>query len=91
MGWSAAALLGIPLLFAAVWCRLTVSQALAQRDDLIARAEILHQAQVRLTGEETRQTTWSSLQPRAASLGLRAPRPAEVEWIPRRGKRRSPR
>ena len=89
MGWSAAAILGIPLLFAAVWCRLTVSQALAHRDDLIARAEVLKQTQVRLEGEQTRQATWSSLSPKAASLGLRAPRPAEVEWISRSGKRRA--
>ena len=89
MGWSAAALLGIPLLFAAVWCRLAVSQALVQRDDLIARAEILEQTRVRLTGEKSRLATWASLQPRARELGLRAPTPVEVEWISRSGQRRA--
>ncbi len=89
VGWSAAALVGIPLLFAAVWCRLAVSQSLVQRDDLIARAESLEQIHVRLTGEKSRLATWAALQPRARELGLRAPRPAEVEWISRSGQRRA--
>lgn len=89
VGWAAAALLGIPLLFAAVWCRLAVSQELVQRDDLIARAETLERTNVRLTGEKTRLATWASLQPRARDLGLRSPGPSEVEWVSRSGQRRA--
>jgi hypothetical protein len=88
VGWTAAALLGIPLLFAAVWCRLEVSRALAQRDDLLAQRESLVQAHLRLDGEKTRLATWESLGPRAMALGLRTPHAADVLWVPR-GKRRA--
>ena len=84
MGWSAAALLGIPLLFAAVWCRLEVSKALAQRDGLLAQRDQLLQSQMRLTAEKTRLATWASLGPRASELGLRPPRPEQVRWVARR-------
>jgi hypothetical protein len=89
VGWTAAALLGIPLLFAAVWCRLELSRVLARRDDLLARREALAQAEVRLAGEKTRLATWESLGPRAAALGLRIPRSSEVLWVPVRGSGRS--
>ena len=83
VGWSATAVLGIPLLFAAVWCRLEVSRLLAHRDDLLAQREALAQAEVRLAGEKTRLATWESLGPRARALGLRVPRSTEVVWVPR--------
>jgi hypothetical protein len=89
VGWTAGMLLGIPLLFGAVWSRLEVSRALSQRDELLARRETLTQSVVRLTGEKTRLATWESLSVRAAKLGLRAPRSSEVLWIDRgKGRRR---
>jgi hypothetical protein len=75
------ALLGIPLLFAAAWCRLEMSRLLARRDDLLAEREELQHSLIRLAGEKTRLATWESLGPRAAELGLRAPRPSEVQWV----------
>jgi len=83
VGWTAAALLGIPLLFAAAWCRLEMERVLARRDDLLARHESLAHARLKLDGEKTRLATWESLGPRAAALGLRTPRPAEVRWVSR--------
>jgi hypothetical protein len=91
VGWTAVALLGIPLLFVAVWCRLETSRALAHRDDLLAQREELQHSLLRLSGEKTRLATWESLAPRASALGLRAPRPSEVQWLavrPMRGWRR---
>jgi hypothetical protein len=88
VGWAAATLLGIPLLFAAVWCRLEVSRALSQRDELLARKELLEHSVLRLSGEKTRLVTWASLSVRAGQLGLRAPRSSEVLWIDRDGKGR---
>lgn len=85
VGWAAATLLGIPLLFAAVWCRLEVSRALGRRDELLAQKELLEHSVVRLEGEKTRLATWESLSGRAAQLGLRAPRSSEVVWIDRDG------
>lgn len=87
MGWAAVALLGIPLLFAAVWCRLETSRALSRRDDLLAQREELQHSVIRLAGAKTRLATWESLAPRASELGLRAPRPAEVQWVPVRAVR----
>jgi hypothetical protein len=74
-------LLGIPLLFAAAWCRLEVSHALAHRDDLLARREELQHSIIWLTNDKTRLATWESLAPRAETLGLREPRAWEVKWV----------
>lgn len=80
-GWWSAALLGIPLLFGAVWARVAISDALREQDRLLARKRALDRSLQELTGTRQHLTTWPSLVNRAHSLGLRAPEPQEVVWI----------
>jgi len=79
------ALLGVPLLFAAVWCRMEVSQELRHRDDLLARKRALARTFLELDGERTRLMTWPYLGAQAEALGLREPAAAEVIWVPVEG------
>ncbi len=82
MGMSAAVFLGLPLLFAAVWVRVSVSDALRTRDDLVAEKERLERTLIESSGTKLRLSAWPTIEERARSLGFRAPRPAEVIWIP---------
>jgi hypothetical protein len=79
--WSTAVLLGIPLLFVAVWFRMQVSNELRLRDDLVAERGRLTRAVGELTGERTRLSTWASIGGRARGIGLRPPRTSEVLWV----------
>ena len=79
--WTGFVLLGIPLLFAAVWFRMKVSTELRLRDDLLAERKRLERAVTELAGERTRLSTWASIGTRAGGLGLRPPRTSEVVWI----------
>ncbi|MEZ5066664.1 MAG: hypothetical protein R3B81_18215 [bacterium] len=83
LGWTAAALLGFPLLFAAVWCRMEVCEELRRQDELLARRDALQHARWKLTGEKSRLSTWEELEPRAKALGLREPKSQQVVWIAR--------
>ena len=82
VGWTAAALLGLPLLFAAVWCRMEVCEELRRRDDLLARQDESLHATLKLTGQKSRLSIWENLEPRARALGLREPHSSEVVWVP---------
>lgn len=79
---ATATLLGIPLLFAAVWCRMEVSKELHTRDGLLARSVELERSVIVLDGERTRLMTWSHLGEKAGSLGLREPAASDVVWVP---------
>ncbi|GJM44604.1 MAG: hypothetical protein DHS20C21_14460 [Gemmatimonadota bacterium] len=81
VGLATAALLGIPLLFAAVWCRMEVSSELRDRDDLLARQHTLQRSILELDGERTRLMTWSHLGEQAKKLGLREPTATDVMWV----------
>ena len=80
--WTTAVLLGIPLLFVAVWLRMKVSNELRFRDDLIAERNRLERAVTELAGERTRLSTWASIGSRARLIGLRPPKTSEVLWVP---------
>ncbi len=82
VGLATTALLGIPLLFAAVWCRMEIQERLRERDDLLAQRQTLERSLMKLEGERTRLLTWAHLGKRAKELGLREPTPKEVMWIP---------
>lgn len=82
VGWATSVLLGVPLLFAAVWCHMEVSQELRARDDLRARRHTLSRALVELEGHRTRLMTWPVLGKAAEAYGLREPRAADVVWVP---------
>jgi hypothetical protein len=81
VGWAVAVLLGIPLLFAAVWERMKVSEGLRIQDDLLAERERLEHSILELTGEKNRLSTWASIGDRARAIGLRPPTTSEVLWI----------
>jgi hypothetical protein len=85
VGLATTALLGVPLLFAAVWCRMEVSQELRRRDDRLAKQCTLERSLVELQGERTRLMTWPYLGMQAKGIGLREPSAAEVMWVPVRG------
>jgi hypothetical protein len=89
-GWWSAALVGIPLLFGAVWARVAISDALREHDRLLERRKELDRSVQGLTGEHQRLTTWPNLANRAHSLGLRAPEPQEVVWIALEGSGENP-
>jgi hypothetical protein len=82
VGLATTALLGIPLLFAAVWCHMEVQEQLRERDDRVAQRESLERSLMKLEGDRTRLLTWAHLGKRAKELGLREPTPSEVIWIP---------
>jgi len=79
--WTTGVLLGIPLLFAAVWFRVSVSNELRLRDDLIAERNRLERAVIELAGERTRLSTWASIGTRARRIGFRPPKTSEVLWV----------
>lgn len=81
MWWTTAVLLGIPLLFVAVWFRMQVSNELRLRDDLVAERNRLERAVTELTGERTRLSTWASIGTRARRIGFRPPKTSEVLWV----------
>jgi hypothetical protein len=81
VGWVAAAFLGLPLLFAAVWCRMEVTEELRRRDDLLARRDAVTHARLKLTGEKSRLSTWEHLERRATALGLHEPSSSQVVWV----------
>jgi hypothetical protein len=87
MGKSAAVFFGLPILFAAVWIRVAVSDALRTHDGLLAEKERLERTLIESSGTKVRLSSWPTIEERAKSLGFRAPRPAEVLWVPvrRRG------
>jgi hypothetical protein len=78
--WSAA-LLGIPLLFGAVWARVAITDELREHDRLVEKRKTVDRSVQELTGTRQRLRTWKHLASRARSLGLRAPEPQEVVWI----------
>jgi hypothetical protein len=82
VGWAVAVLLGLPLLFAAVWLRDAVSRELRERDELYAERERLDHSLLELSGERTRLSTWASIGKRSEKIGLRPPGASEVVWIP---------
>lgn len=82
VGWSVGALVAVPLLFAAVWVRIEMSDRLEARDELLAERDRLERTVLDLTGRRARLSTWSSIFPKAERLGLRAPRVDDVVWIP---------
>jgi hypothetical protein len=73
--------LGVPLLFAAVWVRMAVTDRLKECDDLLAERERLQHALLLLEGEKAHLSTWASVGPRARRIGLRPPESAEVLWV----------
>lgn len=81
VGLATTALLGVPLLFAAVWCRMEVSQELCRRDDLLARQRTLSRTLLELEGQRTKLMTWPYLGRQAEGIGLREPVAAEVVWV----------
>lgn len=81
-GWASAALLAIPLLFAAVWTRTEVARELRVRDELYARRDSLECTLLRLDWKKSRLSGWEQVEARLAGNGLRAPRPDEVIWVP---------
>jgi len=86
VGMATAVLFGVPLLFAAVWCHMEVSQELRARDDLRARRHTLSRALVELDGRRTTLMTWPYLGRAAEAFGLREPRAADVVWVPVEGR-----
>lgn len=82
VGKSAAIFLGLPLLFAAVWVRVLVSDTLRTRDQLVAEKERLERGLLENSGRKVRLSTWSTIEEGAKSMGLRSPRPSEVYWVP---------
>jgi hypothetical protein len=80
-GWAAAVLCGIPLLFAAVWVRHEIGEALRARDELLAERERIDHSLLTLEGERTKLSTWGVIGERATRLGLRPPRASEVVWV----------
>jgi hypothetical protein len=73
-------------LFLAVWIRVGVSDALRTHDDLVNEKERLERALLEGSGTKVRLSSWPTIEKRAKDMGLRAPRPAEVVWIPVRSK-----
>jgi hypothetical protein len=86
VGKSAAIVFGLPLLFLAVWIRVGVSDALRTHDNLVAEKERLERSLLEGSGTKVRLSSWPTIEKRAKEMGLRAPRPAEVVWIPVRTK-----
>jgi len=76
-----AAALGLPLLFAAVWCRMEVCEELRLRDELLARRDASVSASLKLTGRKSRLSIWENLGPRARALGLNEPSSSQVVWV----------
>ena len=81
VGWSAAALLGLPLLFAAVWLRMQVCEELRHRDELLAQRDLLQHQSLKLAGEKSRLSTWETIESEALQAGLRSPASEEVVWV----------
>jgi hypothetical protein len=81
LGLTGAALLAIPLLFAAVWIREAVSHELKVRDGLTARRDSLEHSVMRLTAQKSRLTGWNHLEDRLARTGLRPASRPEVLWV----------
>ncbi len=81
VGWTVGALVAVPLLFAAVWVRIEMSDRLKARDELLAEQDRLERMVLDLTGRRVRLSTWNSISPKAERLGLRAPCVDEVVWI----------
>ncbi len=81
VGVTAAALVLVPLLFAAVWVRMEISGSLRHRDDLLAERRKLDRSLLDLAGRKARLSTWESVAPRARGIGLRAPEADEVVWV----------
>ncbi len=82
LGKSAAIFFGLPILFVAVWVRVSVSDALRTRDNLTAEKERLERSLLESSGTKVRLSSWPTIEARASGLGLRAPRPSEVLWVP---------
>lgn len=82
LGRSAAIFFGLPMLFFAVWVRVAVSDALRTRDNLVAEKEKLERSLLESSGKKLRLSSWPTIEARATAMGLRAPRPSEVLWVP---------
>jgi len=81
VGWTGAALLAIPLLFAAVWTRTEVARELRVRDELYARRDSLECSLLQLDWKRSRLSGWEQMEARLARTGLRAPHRDEVIWV----------
>ena len=81
VGWTAAALLGLPLLFVAVWTRMEVTRELRTQDDLVAEAESLERSVLEMSWKRERLVSWENVEERAEDLGLRPPGPQQVVWV----------
>jgi hypothetical protein len=81
LGLTGAALLAIPLLFAAVWIREEVQRELRVRDDLTARRDSLETSVLRLESRKSRLSGWNHLEDRLARTGLRPASRPEVLWV----------
>jgi hypothetical protein len=81
VGWTAGALVAVPLLFGAVWARIAVSEELKRRDDLRAERLKLERSSLELEGRLAKLSTWESVAPRARRIGLRPPQAREVVWV----------
>lgn len=80
-GLAGAALLAIPLLFAAVWTRTEVQRELRRRDDLYALRDSLEYSVLRLSGQKSRLTGWEEVERRLERTGLRPPTRSDVVWV----------
>jgi hypothetical protein len=60
----------------------SVSDALRTRDNLLAEKEQLERSLLEGSGQKVRLSSWPTIENQAKSMGLRAPRPKEVVWIP---------
>jgi hypothetical protein len=81
VGIAASALVAVPLLFAAVWVRVEVTEGLKAADDLRAERTRLEREVLELGGRLARLATWDRVEPRARRLGLRPPEVDEVMWV----------
>ena len=80
--WTVGAMVGVPLLFAAVWVRIEMSESLRARDRLLAERDRLERTMLELEAKRARLSTWDSIVAKAGRLGLRPPAVDEVLWVP---------